>query len=178
MASGKVLFIIAPKNFRDEEYFEPKKILEAAGHKITTASTTTDVCSGSLGASVRPDIAVKDVNEKQFDALLIVGGPGSPVLADYPEVLDLIKKFAAANKLVTAICMAPVILAKAGVLKGKKATVWNSPVYRKSVEMLNSGGAIFTQDKVVEDGSIITAFGPEVATLFGERIRGALSKRV
>jgi protease I len=63
-----------------------------------------------------------------------------------------------------------VILAKAGVLKDKKATVWTSSLDRGPVKILKENGAEFVNEKVVRDGKIITANGPAAATEFGEKI--------
>jgi len=73
------------------------------------------------------------------------------------------------NKIVAAICIAPVTLAKAGLLKGKKATVWSS-----EANQLKSLGAIYTGKPVERDGLIVTANGPQAAEEFGETILAAL----
>ena len=69
-----------------------------------------------------------------------------------------------------AICIAPEILAKAGVLKEKKATVWSSSIDQGPVEFLENEGAEHVEEPVVVDGKIITGNGPEAATEFGQKI--------
>ena len=62
------------------------------------------------------------------------------------------------------------VFAKAGVLDGKKATVWSSPTFKESVETLEANGAIYVNESVVVDGNIITANGPEAAEEYGKTI--------
>lgn len=69
-----------------------------------------------------------------------------------------------------AICIAPAILAKAGVLKGKKATVWSSLMDKSAVKILEKSGADYLPDSVVADGKVITATGPLAAKEFAEKI--------
>jgi len=70
--------------------------------------------------------------------------------------------------------ISPVILAKAGALKGKKATVWSSPLDRSPIKILEAQGAEFVDEKVVWDGNIITGNGPDAAREFGKTIADAL----
>lgn len=82
------------------------------------------------------------------------------------ESLQLLaKKFYEAGKLTAAICVAPAILAKAGVLSGKKATSWSG-----AVDDLKNGGAIYVNEQVVRDGQLITADGPSAAASFAKKI--------
>lgn len=164
---AKVLFIIAQQNFRDEELLEPKQVLENANVECSIASITTNPSTGKLGTTITPDLTVKDAQVDDFDAVVVVGGPGAPELANHPEVLDLLKAFTAQSKIVSAICIAPIILAKAGLLQGKKATVYLTP---ESEETLKNNGAELVQEDVVIDGQIITANGPEAARRFGQAI--------
>lgn len=69
--------IIAFEGFRDEEYAEPKKVLEGAGIKVTTASSKVGVARGKLGMSAKVDTALKDVNVPDYDAVIFVGEVGS-----------------------------------------------------------------------------------------------------
>jgi len=145
----KVLFVIAPQNFRDEEFSIPKQILERERIKITVASITTDTCTGMLGLRIKPDIAVIDAREVDYDGIVIVGGSGSPRLADSLEVTNLVKRFFAANKLIASICLAAVVLARAGILKGKSATVYPADF---AVAELQRSGAFYEEKKLVVDG--------------------------
>lgn len=174
MLNGKrVLYVIAQQNFRDEEYFVPKKILEENGVKVITASIEKEEATGMLGAKITPDVRVREANPNNFDALIIAGGTGSPKLANYPEVLRIIKDFNNKKKLVAAICLAGYVLARAGILNGKEATVY--PADFALVEY-SRRGIKYIKKSVVRCENIITAEGPEAAEEFAKEIIRALSK--
>jgi len=164
---GRVLFIIAQKNFRDEELAKPKQILESAGYECKVASITTGVAQGMLGARVKPDLAVKDARIDDYDLVVVVGGPGSPELASHEEVMSLLRAAKEKNKVIGAICLGPMILAKAGVLEGRKATVFKTS---ESLSALESGGAVLVDQSVVVDGRVVTANGPGAAEGFGNEL--------
>jgi protease I len=75
------------------------------------------------------------------------------------------------EKIVGAICIAPVTLANAGILTGKKATVFES-----ETKKLKDKGANCTRKNVERDGKTITANGPKAAKEFGETIAKALAE--
>jgi len=167
-----VLFILAPNGFRDEEFFEPKEVLESSGHTCVVGSTE-DACQGSVGAMVMSDVLCENVEMEEYALLVLVGGPGAPELAHEPSVMNLIKAAKLSNKLIAAICIAPTLLAKAGVIEGKKVTVYYS---RDAVNIIqNVGKATFVNEPVVVDGKIITANGPESARLFGQTLAEVLA---
>lgn len=170
-----ILFIIAQKDFRDEELEEPKKVLEEAGHRVVIASITTEPAIGMFGMEVKPDLAVKDAKVDDYAGIVIIGGAGSPTLGNYDEVLTLLKDAFNEGKLIGAICLGPTVLAKAGILNGKRATVWASLTARDGIEVLESNGAVYVKEDVVVDGNIVTAKGPEVATEFGKKLVEMLS---
>jgi protease I len=163
----KVLFIIAQTNFRDEELFKPKAILENAGYAVEVASITIDTATGMLGAKVKPDLAIKDANINDYALIVVVGGSGAPELANRPEVLNLLNQAKNNDKKIAAICLGPMVLAKAGVLQGKQATVFKTP---DSIAALKNGGAIFVGQDVVVDTDIVTANGPGAAAEFGNEL--------
>lgn len=167
-AGGKnVVMIIACKDFRDEELETPKKILEDAGHDVTVASTSTEGCKGMMGAEVDPDVLLEDVEADDYDAMIFVGGTGSSDYYENEQALELARAGDKEGLVVGAICLAPGILARAGVLKGKKATAYDADIVRKAFE---EGGADYTGSKVTVDGVMVTGNGPEAAQAFGEKI--------
>jgi protease I len=163
-----VLILIAQLDFQPIEYSETRKELEAAGLKVKVASLTTETAVGKDGSEVKPDIAIDKANPDDYEALAIIGGPGAPVLARYEGVLAVVKKFSKKGKVIGAICIAPTVLAAAGVLLDKKATVWNNDGLQEKV--LQRYGAEFVDAPVVVDGKIITANGPKVSKDFGKQL--------
>ena len=159
----KIVFVVAPEVFRDEEYIEPKNILEKAGIEVTTASTVVGEIYGKIKIKAQSQMLVKDINVKNFDGIFFVGGNGASVYFDDKIAHNIAKSFYDNGKLVSAICIAPVILAKAGLLNGKNATVFPS-----GADILIQNGANYTGKDVETDGNIVTGNGPEAAKHFAE----------
>jgi len=167
------LFIIAPENFRDEELFHPLAVLAEAGIVNTIASLEAGKCIGSKGGEIEAQIGINQINAEDFDAIIFIGGNGSEIYFEDAAAHLIAQKAFASGKIVAAICAAPAILAKAGILKGKKVTCFPAEIFEK---MLAEGEVIYTQRDVEVDGNIITANGPKAATAFGEKIIEALGK--
>lgn len=172
MDQTRVLMIIAHENFRDEELLVPKEAFEKKGFKVTVASTDTTPAKGMLGAVVKPDVIVYDEDFAKYDCVVLVGGMGSTVYWNdsklHQKLLDFAKD---EKKVLAAICLAPGTLAKAGILKGKKATIWKS-----AAEEITKGGGTYTGKSVERDGRIITGSGPDAAKNFAEEIIKAISE--
>lgn len=167
----KALLVIAPKDFQDKEYSRPRAILKAKGVEVTVASTATRTAVGMGGMQVKPDILVKNARAADYDAVVFIGGNGAADLANDPQVLALAIEAKKHDKIIGAICIAPVILAKAGVLEGKKAAV--SPSGKGD---LTRAGATCTGKDVEVDGKVITGSGPAAADAFGQALLDALLK--
>lgn len=170
MTGKRVLMVIAPENFRDEELLHTKEELERGGAETTIASSKTGEVRGLLGARVTPDIKLDQVKVDDYDAVVFVGGPGSAVYFDDKRALSIASEAFSKGKKTCAICIAPVILANARVLKGKRATVWDGEYVRK----IEGKGATYTGKPVEVDGNIITANGPGAAREFGRTIAKAI----
>ena len=165
---AKVLSIVAPEKFQQVEYLESKKALEENGHEVVTASTH-QIAFDKLDQAYKVDILLDEVMEDDFDAVLFVGGPGSHAHFDDEDFHAVARAFLDAGKPTTAICAAPVILGRAGLLKGKKATCWSG-----QTQDLEQTNAKYTGEHVQKDGLIITADGPESAYEFGLAVAAAL----
>lgn len=165
----KVVMIISTQDFRDEELFQPKDILEKNGIAVKVASGSLKQASGMLGGTFKPDILVTDINVRDFDAIIFVGGSGASLYWDDPVAHKLAQEANSTGRVVAAICIAPVTLAKAGILKGKRATVFSS-----EGSLLAAEGANYTGRPVEKDGNIITASGPSAAREFADELVKAL----
>jgi protease I len=160
---------IAFQGFRDEEYVEPKKALEAAGHKVTTVSTSRGEARGKFRVTAQVDRTVDEIDPADYDALTLVGGPGALEHLDNPKVHELFRKASAAGKLIGAICISPVVLAHAGLLKGRTVTGFPDG----EAEIRKAGGK-FTGSELEIDGKLITASGPVPARRYGQALAEAL----
>jgi len=128
------------------------------------------VAVGADGGEVKVDLLVSEINPADFDAVVLVGGPGCMKNLNNEDSYRIVREMISQNKITAAICVAPLILAKAGVLKGKKSAVWSSPLDKRPIEILGGNGAIYQDASVVVDGKIITACGPAAAEEFGKAI--------
>ena len=161
----KILMVIANNNFNDTEYAVPRKIFEENGYSVMVAAGEKGKCYGSGGLEVEADFALGDVNTDMFLAVVFIGGDGTEIYFNDEKALNLARDFNYAEKPVCAICIAPVILAKAGLLSNKKATVWAGSA--RDLEMVD---AVYTAERVTVDGNIVTASGPSAAEEYAEKI--------
>ena len=165
----KALFIVAAKDFQEQELARPYAELSRNGVAISLASTVKGEAVGTNGAKARIDMLLVDAKVDDFDAIVFIGGPGAAQYLDDPVAHKVARDAIKKKKLLAAICMGPLILAKAGVLKGKKATVFPT-----LAEDLKKEGVKYSAKPVERDGRIITADGPDSAVAFGNEILKAL----
>ncbi|MDR1474455.1 MAG: DJ-1/PfpI family protein [Endomicrobium sp.] len=165
----RVVFVTAPEVFRDEEYYKPKKILEKAGVEVITSSVKIGELIGRFGYKTESTVLISNINCTDFDAIVYIGGVGASVFFEDNDALRLANEFFKQNKPVASICIAGVILANSGILKGKKATV-----YIDGKKSLIRGGADYTGRFLEVDGNVITANGPDAAEELGKSILKAL----
>jgi len=166
----RVLMVIAPEVFRDEEYDHPKQVLESRGATVTTASTREGACHGKLGMTAEATLALADARAADFDAVVFVGGGGAEVFFDDPAAHALARETHALGRVVAAICIAPSVLARAGLLRDVRATAFPS-----QHDDLVAHGALWSDGPVEIDGRIVTANGPDAARDFGGAITDALA---
>jgi len=162
----KILIIIAPKDFQDMEYLVPKKIFEKAGFGVVTTSIKNQ-CLGVFGLDIKADVLLSKVEAKKYCAVVLIGGGGAQVFINDPQIHQLLRNFYKTNKVVAAICISPATLAQAGLLKGKKCTVFPDP---QLIALLQQGGGEYTGNPVEQDGRVITATDPTAAKEFAETI--------
>jgi protease I len=173
LTGKKVLMIIPHTQFRDEEFFEPKSILEGEGATITVGSTSKRTCYGMKGGVVDASLAIAEAKADDFDALVLCGGSSVPEFFWNDKKLhELTAAMAAQGKVVAAISLATVVLAKAKLLEGKQATVYFLP---QAIQELKAGGATISSEPLVVQDRLILAEGPQESTQFGNAILLALA---
>lgn len=167
---NKVAFVLAPKDFRDEEYFQPKVILQSRGIKINTiVKNDQEEVTGMNGGKAHIDAKFEDLTPENYNAIIFVGGRGVVKYFDNKEIHKKVLSFIKADKIVAAICAAPTILAKAGILRGVKITA-----FEDQLEEIKKSGAIIIDQDIVTDKKIITARDAKSGIAFGEAIVKAL----
>ncbi|MBR9692130.1 DJ-1/PfpI family protein [Candidatus Woesearchaeota archaeon] len=178
----KVLMVVAQADFQPVEYADTRAELENAGIDVKVASFEVGEAIGADGSKINVDIAIKDVNTNDYDAVVLIGGPGaSKELIGNQDVIELVQSADNDHKVVAAICIAPVVLAEARLITGREATVWNEDGNQE--EILSANGAKYVEKDVVVDNRIITANGPAAAKEFGKEVarvvkEGIVSKKI
>lgn len=164
----RAALIITSMNFRDDELFTTKRMLDAAQIQTVIASTKTGVLRGALGGIAEAGILVDQLRVDDYDAIIFISGPAEYV--GNPVAMDIIRETVRKGKVLGAIGVAPTILASADVLTGIRATA-----YLTERDVLLQAGALYTGFPVEREGLIITATGPTAAIQFGRAIAEALT---
>ena len=170
VASGvkRAALIITSMNFRDDELFTTKRMLDAAQVQTVIASTKLGVLRGALGGIAEAGVLVDQLRVDDYDAIIFISGPAEYV--GNPVALDIVKETVRKGKVLGAIGVAPTVLASAGVLTGIRATA-----YLTERDGLVQAGALYTGFPVERERLIITATGPTAAIQFGRAIAETLT---
>ncbi len=145
-------------------------ILRRADIKVVTAGLDGEPVRASRAVTIVPDTTLDRVLGQDFDMVVLPGGlPGADNLNNDERVHQLLKRMAEQGKYVCAICAAPVVLAKAGLLSGKKATS-----YPGFVDKMGLDDVTYTGAAVEQDGKVITSRGPGTAMDFALTLIEAL----
>ncbi|MFH1424256.1 MAG: DJ-1/PfpI family protein [archaeon] len=172
----KLAFIVTD-NFRDAELIETKSALsfsQKPKFEVDIASNTMEQLYGADGGKATPKLLIEDIAVDNYDGIVLIGGPGMAEVLNNDtgttqKIIEKVQAFNSAKKLVAAICITPLALAKANIVKDKQLTAWNGD--GKQREAIEAAGGMFTETKVVADNNILTACGPAVAHNFGNAIR-------
>lgn len=161
---AKVLVLLA-EGFEEIEAISIIDVLRRAEIDVITVSTSKDKkVTGAHSISVISDslLDTEVNNYDSYDMVVLPGGlPGAYNLRDDNRVIEFIQKMNSVGKYTAAICAAPIVFAKAGILEGKLATS-----YPGHLEKLNLKNTNLTKDRVVIDGKVITSRGPATALEF------------
>ena len=171
MINKSLLLILPAENFNETEYLTVKHILEISGFKLFIASDAHSLCTGKNGLKVRADVSFFNMNENNFAGIIFIGGSGVKNYWGNQNLYKIAKRFCEKKKLVSAICSAPVILAKAGLLEGKDATCY--PEDRKELEKC---GINYKDQSVVIQKNIITARDSSSSNDFANAIANFCAK--
>jgi len=159
----KVLIPLAP-GFEEIETITVVDILRRSGARVYIAGLVDGAIEGSRGIKLIADGSIDKINIEQFDLIVLHGGqPGTNNLGNDPRVISLLKTMGDQNKLIGAICAAPIILEKNGLLKKIKRTSHSSV----KKELL---GDFYIEERVVVDNNIITSRSPGTAMEFAFKL--------
>lgn len=148
--------------FEDLEAVTIVDLLRRADIAVVTAGLKPGLILGSRGTRVQPDATLDEALAQDYDLVALPGGlPGADHLRDDPRVQKLLRDMAAAGKHTAAICAAPMALAAAGLLDGKRATAYPGVLDSLDLPHTQKRG-----DAVVVDGKVVTSRGPGTAMDF------------
>ena len=133
-----------------------KTLLERKGHNVRIVGKTRAPETSKEGKRVTPDIAIYEISPDYYEFVIVVGEEIKEVAR--PEVITTLRKCVNERKGTAGVNNGPVLLAFAGVLNGKRATVADSGRYMK---FLKDSGAHYVNEDIVVDGNVITAIHPE-----------------
>lgn len=156
---GKKIAVVLTDYFEDVEYTEPAKAFKDAGHELTVIEQEKGkTVKGKQGeAEVKVDASIDDVNPKDFDALLILGGFSPDMLRADDRFVQFAKAFMDDKKPVFAICHGPQLLINAKALDGRKATGFTSI----RIDMENAGANVVDEEVVVCQNQLVTSRTPD-----------------
>lgn len=152
MKKNSVLIFIASSDFSEEEFLYSKHFLEKNNCSVFITSDSNGLCIGDKGLKVKADVSLYNIHPENFSAFILIGGKGIRKYFSNSILLSIISKFQKQNKILGAICAAPVLLAKSGILDGKKATCF--PDYKNE---LQKSGVVLSNEDIVVTEKIVTA---------------------
>ena len=156
----KRVLVPLAEGFEELEAVTIIDILRRAGIDVVVASLAGSPVTGSHGIRLAADTPLGALAEQDFDMIALPGGmPGADHLKKDPRIAEIIRRLHGAGRPVAAICAAPMVLAAAGVLDGRRATSY--PGFLE-----DAGNTTVVGDAVVIDGGVITSRGPGTALDF------------
>lgn len=159
----KVIVVLAA-GFEEIEFSAVVDILRRAEIEVTVAGLQEGLIQGARKVRIMPDISIDKISSNDFDAVVLPGGyPGFENLGKDKRVIRLIQEMDTQGKYICAICGAPVVLSKAGVLKDRKATIY--PGIKDRLP-----DAQYVDERVVVDNKLITSQGPGTALEFALKL--------
>ena len=146
--------VLLATGFEEIEAITVIDVLRRAELEVTILGVGGEKISGAHGLQVETDQSLEEGVSLEWDAIVLPGGlPGATNLRDNPQVLELVRSIHSAGGKLAAICAAPIVLGRAGVLQGRQATCY--PGFEDGLE-----GAECSQERVVVDGNLTTSRGP------------------
>lgn len=161
-----MVYILLADGFEELEALAPCDMLRRAGVETRLVSVSEKLLvKGAHGIGVMADLTLSEMNIRDIEMLVFPGGmPGAKNLDEHPRTDLLIRHCLEKDLFLAAICAAPMILGKRGVLAGKKATCF--PGFEKFL----SGATVVSDERVVRDGNVVTAVGAGAAVEFGLKL--------
>ena len=159
----KKVAVLLAEGFEEIEALTVVDIVRRAGITCDMVSIYKIDVTGAHGIVVKADKCIND-DLREYDLLVLPGGmPGARNLQNNQNVIDMVRYFNENNKIIGAICAAPIVLAKADIIKNKNITSY--PGFDEELK-----GCIYKEDHIVVDGNIVTSRGPATAMAFSYKL--------
>ena len=166
-----MIAVLLAEGFEELEALSPVDILRRASLDVKTVGIGSRTVRGSHGIPVIADLTENEVVLSEVEAVIFPGGMPGSLNLDASEFSDkIIDEVRKKGGRIAAICAAPLVLGRRGLLNGKRATCF--PGFENEL-----AGAIVTPEGVVTDGNITTARSFDYAFAFGEELARLLGKR-
>jgi len=150
--------------FEEIEAITCVDVLSRADINVITASLKENVVRGAHRIEIVTDLFIDNINTSELDGIVLPGGmPGSINLQNSNEIIKIVKELYQNNKLIAAICAAPLVLEEAGIITNRNITCY--PGIEEELKSAN-----YLEDRVVVDGNIITGKGPGAALEFAVKV--------
>lgn len=157
----KIIIFLA-QGFEEVEALTVANYLRRVDIEVDLVSVTKDIeLTGAHNIKIISDKTIADIEDFSiYDGLVIPGGmPGATNLRDNKKVIDVVESMNKDKKMLAAICAGPIVLERAGVIKGRKVTSY--PGFEDQLQ-----DSIYVEEPVVRDNNIITSRGPSIAVDF------------
>ena len=168
--AGKKILILVETFYNEFEFWYPFYRLKEAGAQVTVVgSGSAEIYHSKAGLPAKADVAAQMVSAAEFDGIIIPGGYAPDHMRRYPAMVDLVRSFAEAGKLVAAICHAGWMLVSADIIRDRTVTSY----FSIKDDLVNAGGN-WVDEAVVVDGHLVTSRTPDDLPAFMRAIIGRL----
>jgi 4-methyl-5(b-hydroxyethyl)-thiazole monophosphate biosynthesis len=165
--SKRVLVPLAP-GCEELEAVTIIDLLRRAGIEVVVAGLVDGVITASRGVRLLPDLSLTEALGQEFDMIVLPGGlPGSDHLAADQRITDVLRKMNESGRFIGAVCAAPKVLVRSGILNGKMATAYPGVLQAEGHQAISG-------DAVIRDGRVITSRSAGTAMDFALELIAAL----
>lgn len=173
--SKRVLVVLA-NGFEETEYVGTRDALIRSGIDVESVSLEESIdLRSNHNLIIKADSTFEKINTKDYDALFIPGGPGTQALGEKAEFDEILKSFVESDRIISAICAAPSLLAKRGLLKDYEAVVY--PDEELIIELMKGGAKYLKNTDYVGSGRFFTGKNMQVSVEFGYKLANFINAK-
>ena len=160
-----MVYVLIGNGFEEIEAVSIIDILRRGGVDVKTLGIGGTLVAGGVGIKIETDMRVEDADTRDVEMIVLPGGLGGvESIKGSKAAMDLIKTVYDGGKKVAAICAAPTVFGKMGILGNRRAICY------PGLESKLTGAVVAKDEKVVVDGNVITSKAPGTAMDFGLKL--------